>query len=575
MRTQLGSAGLVVLVAAAASLAACVGDIGDRNNGHGSVNGPTASTGSGCVTGCTESGIQIAPSSQFPRLSHTQWEQTVVDLFQLDAPTGLSSSFAPDPLGGKAFDNNEGSLEVTPTLWADYQSAAETVAAMVTSDAALLAHIVPADLPTDPTEKARAFLTSFGARVYRRPLETAEVDAKKDLFDKGATLYPDLDPFVAGVRLTLEAFLQSPHFVYRPELATVDQANGLIELSSWELASRISYSIWNTMPDDELFQAAAKGDLDGSEGLTAQVDRLLADPRARPTLRAFYEQLYQTDQYTNLSKSPTLYPDFDPAVGTDMRAELVKFVDHVNFDLKGGVRELLTSNTTFVTPGLAAIYGVSSAQLGTPDADGFSKVDLDPAERSGLLTRAGFLAWKGTETQPDTILRGVFINRKIICQVLGDPPDAAMGAKLGSEATNRERVNALTGPGTCGASCHGTYINPAGYALEHYGALGEYRTEDNGHPIDSSATFPFEAGPQTYDDAIEFSKVLAENPQVHACFAGFWVEYLLGRSKVTEDKALIDLLAKQSLEGASTVDVVKALLVSDAIRYRLATKEEP
>src|SRR6185436_13449389 len=145
-------------------------------------------TGSGCVENCTESGLEIAAASQFPRLSHAQWELTIVDLFGLSAPTGLSDSFAPDPLGGKAFDNNESVLEVTPILWADYQAAAETIAAMVTDDPALLEKIAPASLPSDPTEKAKAFIESFGARAYRRPLDPTEVDSKKALYDKGATL---------------------------------------------------------------------------------------------------------------------------------------------------------------------------------------------------------------------------------------------------------------------------------------------------------------------------------------------------------------------------------------------------
>src|SRR5207249_857233 len=148
----------------------------------------------------------------------------------------------------------------------------------------------------------------------------------------------------------------------------------------------------------------------------------------------------------------------------DMRAELGKFTQDV-FERKGGLRELLTSTTTFVTPRLAAIYGLAPDSLPAPDADGLSRVELDPTERAGLLTRAGCLAWKGKESQPNTIQRGVFVVRKIICQQLGNPPVEAQRATLGNQPTNRERVDALTGPGTCGAGCHGRYINPAGFAF--------------------------------------------------------------------------------------------------------------
>ncbi|NUO52175.1 MAG: DUF1592 domain-containing protein, partial [Polyangiaceae bacterium] len=434
------------------ALAACTGTIGDGNDGPG---GPGSDDDDSCV-GCTESGIQVVASSRFPRLSHAQWENTIVDLFGLAAPTDLSSSFAPDPLGGKAFDNNEASLSVSTNLWGDYQAAAEEVATMVTADPALLAKIVPSDLPSDPTARRDAWIATFGKRAFRRPLDESEAATIASHFDSGATHYPTMDPFTAGVRVSLEYLLQSPHFIYRAQLSSEVGANHLITLTSYEIASRLSYAVWDSMPDDLLFEAAEAGRLDTIEGLEAEVDRLLASDKAHETFRRFYDQLWTIDQYAGLSKSTTLYPDFDPVIADAMQTEVNKFVANV-IEQGGGVRELLTSRTTFVTPELATIYGIDPATLTAPDADGFSRVELDPTQRSGFLTLSGFLAWKGTETQPDTILRGVFVNRRVICQDLGDPPDEAAGAQLGDETTNREKVNALTGPGTCGASCHGQY----------------------------------------------------------------------------------------------------------------------
>jgi hypothetical protein len=558
--------GAGVAVTLLLSLASCVGVIGDGDDSPG--NGGPSGTGP-CSVGCTESGLPIAPGSRFPRMSHAQWEQTVVDLFRLEAPTGLSDSFAPDPLGGMAFDNNQAALEVTPNLWADYQAAAETLASMVVSDPALLAQVAG-----DPAGGAEAYLESFGARAFRRPLEPVELELLTALFARGAELVPDEDPFVAGVRLTLEAMLQSPPFLYRSELAAATDERGLIALGPWEIASRLSYALWNSMPDDTLFAAAASGALETPQGIAGEADRMVSDPRARPVLRSFFDQLYDADQYLNLTaKSTTAYPDFDPSLGADMRLELGKFADHVVFEEGGGVRELLTSTTTFVSPGLAAIYGVATEALPAADADGFSQVSLDPTERSGLLTRLGFLAWRGKQVEPDSIHRGVFVVRKILCQPLGPPPDAAMGAQLGGEETNRQRIEALTGAGTCGASCHGTFINPAGFALERYGAIGEYRTEAEGQAVDSAATYPFTDGVQSYQDAIQFSALLGDSRQVHACAAAFWVEFLLGRSRAAEDDALVARLVEESLSGGSILRIVESLLASDVTRYRLATKE--
>lgn len=513
----------------------------------------------------------LAASSRVPRLSHAQWENTVQDLLRLDQPVGLSASFAPDPLGGKVFDHDEDALSVASLLWANYQAAAETVAGMVTTDAALLAAILPPDLPAEPAAKARAFLADFGRRAYRRPLSAAELDAYAALFDQGAAHFPELgDPFVAGVRLSLEGFLQSPHFLYRAELTPAPATGDRYPLGGFEVASRLSYALWDTMPDDELLRAAEAGELAGDAGLGAQVERLLADPRAEGALLRMHDQLYDADQYLAIDKSTALYPSFDATLGAELREELRRFVRHVLLTEGGGVAELLTSRTTFVTQRLADLYGVAP---GAPDADGFSQVELDPALRSGLLTRAGFLAWKGTQTQPDTILRGVFVNLRIVCRELGDPPDAAAGAELGGEPTNREKVDALTGPGTCGASCHGKFINPIGYAFEHYGALGEWRDEDNGFAIDASASYELDDEPRAYADAVELSDLLAGSAEVHACYAGFLAQFLLARDLHPEDTPLLDELATQSLAGASARELVVELVKSDAFRMR-PTHEE-
>jgi len=557
---------LLVLGSCALLLAACKGSIGDPEDG----GGPDGD-GDGCV-GCTPSGITVVDSTRFPRMSHAQWENTVQDLFKLSAPVGLSSAFAPDPLGGKAFDNNTASLQVTQNLWGDYQVAAETIAATVTSDATLLANIVPADLPSEPAAKQQAWLERFGKQAWRRPLTAAEVDSLKALFAQGTTHYPELDAFTAGVRVTIEELLQSPHFVYRPELGSDADDNSLIALTDWELASRLSYTLWNTMPDPLLFEAAESGDLVTDVGLTDQVERLLASEKATTTMQLFFDQLNDAEQYLAIDKATELYPDFDPAIGADMREELSRFVTYTVLEQNGNLKDLLTSRTAFVTQELADIYGVDTSTL-TFDADGFAQAELDPAQRSGMLTRAGFLAFKGTLSQPDTILRGVFVNRRFICTELQDPPDEAADAQLGDEVTNRQKVEALTGAGTCGASCHGSFINPVGYAFENYGALGEWRELDSGIAIDASSKFPFEDGEQTFSNAVELSEVLADSPQVHACFSRFWIEYVMARDIVkVDDDALIELVGEASIAGAPVREVLTTLLTSDAFRYRLGNQ---
>jgi len=200
-------------------------------------------------------------------------------------------------------------------------------------------------------------------------------------------------------------------------------------------------------------------------------------------------------------------------------------------------------------------------------------IQLDASQRAGLLTLSGFLSWKGTASQPNTIQRGVFINRKIICQTLPDPPQEAQGKTLGDQPTDRERVNALTGPGTCGAGCHGVFINGPGFALEHYGAMGEYRTLDGDAAIDSSGTFAFADGPVTFTDAVDFSSALARSSQVHRCFSDYLVQYVTGRDALPSDAAVAAQLADRSVAGASARDLLIALLESDLVRFPIAITE--
>ena len=531
-----------------------------------------------CVAGCVgkvtggESDFRESQGEQVAlptviRLSHWEWEQTIRELFGLE---GLSTSLVSDPLGGKAFDNNQSALRVGRSLWRDYQAAAETVAERVTSDATLLARLAPEDSSRTADERATAFIETFGLRAFRRPLLASEITVRRALFVQGPALYPELDPFVAGVRLCLESFLQSPHFIYRTETHEASGDGGTGSPRDWETASQLSYAVWQSMPDQELYRAAEAGELSAAAGIQNQIARMLDDPRTAASVERFFEQLYDADQYVHIQKSQEKYPDFSPEVAGDMRTELLKFTGNV-YQLGGGLRELFTSSTTFVTPRLAAIYGLEPTTLPEPDADGFSRVELDATQRSGLLTLSGFLAWKGTDLQPNTIQRGVFVTRRILCQPLGDAPVEAQGATFGEQTTNRARVEALTGPGTCGAGCHGVYINPAGFAFENFGAAGEYRTDDAGSPIDASATFDFEEGPASYVGASQFSQLVGGSLQAHACFSSYLLEYVRGREGGPEDATLVENLALRSLGGASIRELLAAALVGATTGAELTT----
>lgn len=529
--------------------------------------------GAGCTAGSggggPDSGEQFTHlvTSRFPRLSHPQWENTVQDLFRLSEPPGLAGSFDADPPLGR-FDNNTARLTMSAGLWQDYQRAAETMAERITSDADALALILPADPPADPEAGARAFIESFGARAFRRPLTEAEVTRYATRFAGAVDHYDGLDGFTAGVRFTIEAMLQSPHFLYRSELAD-GASGGAIKLTGYEMASRLSYAFWNTMPDDELFAAAAAGELDTVEGVRAQALRMFDDARTQDSFAHFHEQMFALAEYEDLDKNRDKFPEWRRELGSMMRAEVELFLGSVVFDGDGTIGDMLTSTRAFVNDELAAIYGLEG-----DFGDQFVEAELDSETRAGFLTRLGFLTRNATLSEPDPIHRGVFVNIDILCRPLSAVPNLPDNLMpVGN--TNRERIESITGPGTCAEACHGKIINPIGFSLEHYDAIGRYRTEDNGYPVDASSTYEFPDGRSlTFDNAVELSHLLAAEPDPHACYIGNLLEYFYG-SEIDESRfALVSQMTDLSVGmGASVREIVASIVTSDSFRFRPVTEQ--
>jgi hypothetical protein len=217
------------------------------------------------------------------------------------------------------------------------------------------------------------------------------------------------------------------------------------------------------------------------------------------------------------------------------------------------------------------VYGLT----GTYDTH-MTRVDLDPTERSGLLTQIGFLALNASATESDAIHRGVFINRRILCAALPPPPmnvpplppdDPSM------PLTIRQRITNHTGAGTCGASCHGTLINPIGFAYEHYDALGRWRDTDEGMPVDASASYQLGSTNVHYDGAVELGTTMAAHPFSHECYVQNWIEYLHGREIGGNDGPTIVRLGRDSLENDRPVqDIVLSVVTSQAFRTRATTE---
>lgn len=484
-------------------------------------------------------------ATRFARLTHVQWANTIRDLF--GAQVIHEDNLRPDPTpNGFLFDNYAASQNVDDALWRDYQRLATRVAEDVTRTPSVLAQILPPRADA-VAARARDFIRSFGARVHRRPLSAEQISRYLDVFEAGRSAYPGMAELESGVRLVLTAMLQSPHFLYRAE-GSGGSEGGRFKLDGHELAARLSYTFWNTLPDAELFELARNGALDDTARLGAVAEQMLGDPRAEALIVGFHAQLFDRERLQRAAPSRERFPSVSESFVAHAGRELDLFVKHHVLDQNAGYGALLDSTESFVNAELAEVYGVD----GSFD-DGFTKVSLDPTQRRGLLTRAAFLASHATSVEPDPIHRGVFVARRLLCMPLTAPGDLPPLPPANGR-TNRQTVEAHTqAPGSGCSVCHERTINPLGFPFEMYDAIGQTRTVDNGMPVDPETVATLDGEKVEIRNGVALSELIARSPAAHACYARHWLEYLYGRPATTRDEASLADLGAASAQGKLSV----------------------
>jgi hypothetical protein len=512
------------LVASAAlglvGLTACVGNIGSSDDSVGPLPGSTSAS-------CTE--VQLAPMR---RLSRAEYLASVRDLFPGVDLGNVAIGKDPHEHG---FENRAELLNPQPLLIEQYNTAASEIAARVIEDPASV-------LPCAPEASSEAdcgaqFLDAFGTRVFRRPLTSDEKTTYTTFFEGELAAGSG---FHGAVQLTIEVLLQAPQFLYRLEFGEPDPiAPGLAQLTPYEIATRMSYLLWGSGPDAALLESAKAGGLATPAEREAEARRMLADPRARDMLVEFHRQWLDLDGLLDEPKDPTAYPTYDAALVSAIREESDRFVGNVMWNGDGTVRSLLTSTTTEVNAPLAALYGVPAP------ASEWAEVSLDPAERAGLLTRANFLASRAHKIAGSPPLRAVFVLERLLCQTPAPPPADANLSEPAAEPdtagkTNRELFEERLAPDAC-KGCHQTFTD-LGYAFENYDAVGRYRTEDNGQPVDATGQFSLGDIDWQLQGSIDLSEKLAESAEVERCVAGFWFEYALGRAQESSDACRVEAL---------------------------------
>jgi hypothetical protein len=398
----------------------------------------------------------------------------------------------------------------------------------------------------DQTACARTFVQSFGKRAFRRPLDPTEVDDLIALYTKLRT-----DPqmnygFQESLGIVVEAMLQSPGFLYRWErgLAAPQTDGTLVKFDSYEVASRLSYFVWNSMPDATLMDEADAGRLQTPDQIAAQARRLLADGRADATLADFITQWLELGTLHDLIKDTSVYPTFKPELRDSMRAETVAFARDVLRGPTPSFDRLLTAPYTYVDPRLAQYYGV------TPDATG--RVDLSGSAKLGLLTQGALMSVKGNSYRTSPVRRGKFILNRLLCQSIPPPPPDVVPELPPPDPTKtlREQMAEHRTKPSC-AACHES-MDALGFAFEHFDGAGNYRKDDNGHPIDSRGSVTVEGVTIAFDDASDLAAALASSTMAQACFARQWLRYAIDRFEQDADAAAVAYLS--AVYGATHLD---------------------
>jgi hypothetical protein len=383
------------------------------------------------------------------------------------------------------------------------------------------------------TACARSFVNAFGKRVFRRPVSGVEAD---DLVALYAKLRSDPEMsygFRDALGVLVEAMLQSPAFLYRWErgLAAPRMDGPFVKFDDYEIASRLSYFLWNSAPDAELMAAADGGELSTPEQIAEQASRLLADPRADATLGDFITQWLELGPLKDIVKDTAVYPSFKPELSSSMRQEVVAFSKDVLRSSEPTFAKLLTGRYTFVDAPLAKYYGLS------PDVAG--RVDLAATPRLGLLTDGALMAVKGNSYRTSPVRRGKFILNRLLCTIIPPPPPNVVPELPPPDPakTLREQMAIHRSDPSC-ATCHAR-MDPLGFAFEHFDGAGKYRADDGGHAIDASGSIELDGASVNFRDAGELATALSTSREAGTCFARQWLRYAIDRFEQDADRAAV------------------------------------
>jgi len=320
------------------------------------------------------------------------------------------------------------------------------------------------------------------------------------------------------------------------------------------------------MPDDKLFAAAEAGQLTTSKDIGVQAQRMLDDPKAKQVVANFHEQWLHYDRLASVGKDATLFPDWSPAVGDMMHEETADFIEDVVFQGAGDLTSLLTAPYTFLNADLAKVYGVSG-----PSGKAFEKIQLDPTQRAGILTLGSLLTINAHSNQTSPVHRGKLVRERFLCDQMPPPPPNVMTIppEPNPSSTARERFAQHSSNVACGG-CH-SLMDPLGFGFENYDAMGRFRTEESGKPIDPSGNISQSDIDGKFVGVVDLAKKLASSGDVRNCYTTQWFRFAFGRGETNEDACTLSTVGAQfAAKQGNIKELLVAFTQTDAFLYRRA-----
>jgi hypothetical protein len=518
------------------------------------------------LAGCASEPPTPGGPPDMRRLTTTQYTNIIHDVF--GAHIEVSGRFDPLVRTEGLFAVGARNAPITPAGFEAFYNVARAVAKQVADkgNRAILVPCTPAVLDGADETCARQFVTEVGRLLYRRTLSAEEVETAVASANEVANTLGD---FYQGIEFTLTGLLVTPSFLFIIDSAEADSsAETGVALTAYSKASRLSFLLWDTGPDDMLLSAAEAGELDTDKGLERQLERMLNSPLMERGVRAFFSDFLDLDKFETLEKDTLIYPAYSITAAESSREQLLRtVVDHV-LARNEPYPELFNTRRTFIDASLGRVYKVA---VDRPDG-GWQAYEF-PADdrRAGILTQMGFLALYSHPGRSSPTLRGKAVRELVLCHKVPDPPgDVDFSLFNDPDApsrTARERLTVHATAPSC-AGCH-KLTDPLGLGFEQFDGIGQFRTTESGAEIDPTG----DLDGVDYTDARGLANVVSSHPDVPSCVANQLYSYATGRPSTRGDREFLGYLGEKFAgNDYHLTDLLRDIASSDAF-YRVTKSE--